>query len=63
MLVAAAANEMGWRVAYLGTSLPSAEIAGAAIQNNARAVALSIVFPGDDPNLPKELEGLRKPSS
>jgi methylmalonyl-CoA mutase cobalamin-binding subunit len=45
---------------YLGTSLPAVEIAGAAIQHKARAVALSIVFPGDDPNLPQELESLRK---
>ncbi len=60
VMAAAAANDMGWRVVYLGTSLPAAEIAGAAIQNKARAVALSIVFPGDDPNLPAELENLRK---
>jgi MerR family transcriptional regulator, light-induced transcriptional regulator len=60
VMVAAAANDLGWRIVYLGTSLPAAEIAGAAIQNHARAVALSIVFPGDDPNLPQELETLRK---
>ncbi len=60
VMVAAAANDMGWRVVYLGTSLPAVEIAGAAIQHKARAVALSIVFPGDDPNLPQELESLRK---
>jgi methylmalonyl-CoA mutase cobalamin-binding domain/chain len=60
VMVAAAANDMGWRVIYLGTSLPALEIAGAAIHNKARAVALSIVFPGDDPDLPHELETLRK---
>jgi methylmalonyl-CoA mutase cobalamin-binding domain/chain len=60
VMVAAAANDMGWRVVYLGTSLPAVEIAGTAIQHKARAVALSIVFPGDDPNLPHELESLRK---
>ena len=60
VMVAAAANDLGWRIVYLGASLPAAEIAGAAIQNKARAVALSIVFPGDDPNLPAELENLRK---
>jgi methylmalonyl-CoA mutase cobalamin-binding subunit len=59
-MVAAAANDMGWRVVYLGTSLPAIEIAGAARQHQARAVALSIVFPGDDPSLPWELEQLRK---
>lgn len=60
VMVAAAANDLGWRVIYLGTSLPAAEIAGAAIQNQARAVAMSIVFPDDDPNLASELESLRK---
>ncbi len=60
VMVAAAANDLGWRVIYLGTSLPAVEIAGAAIQNKARAVAMSIVYPDDDPNLAQELESLRK---
>jgi len=60
VMVAAAASDMGWRVIYLGTSLPAAEIVGAVAQNHARALALSIVFPGDDPLLPGELENLRK---
>jgi methylmalonyl-CoA mutase cobalamin-binding domain/chain len=60
VMVAAAAADAGWNVVYLGTSLPAAEIAGAAIQNRAKAVALSIVYPADDPNLPTELENLRR---
>jgi MerR family transcriptional regulator, light-induced transcriptional regulator len=60
VIVAAAANDLGWRVMYLGASLPAVEIAAAALQNQARAVALSIVYPEDDPNLPQELENLRK---
>lgn len=60
VMVAAAASDMGWRVIYLGTSLPAVEIVGAVLQNQARALALSIVFPGDDPLLPGELEKLRK---
>lgn len=60
VLVGAAANDVGWRVVYLGTSLPAAEIAGAAVQNKARAVALSIVYPEDDPLLGPELENLRR---
>lgn len=60
VMVAAAASDMGWRVVYLGTSLPAVEIVGAVVQNQARALALSIVFPGDDPQLPGELENLRK---
>jgi methylmalonyl-CoA mutase cobalamin-binding domain/chain len=60
VMVAAAAANLGWRVTYLGTSLPAAEIAGAALQNRARAVALSLVYPEDDPQLPQELEALRR---
>ncbi len=60
VMVAAAATDLGWRVTYLGTSLPAAEIAGSAVQNHARAVALSIVYPGDDEHLPEELEKLRR---
>lgn len=60
ILVATEATNMGWRVTYLGTSLPAADIAGAAIQNKARAVALSIVFPSDDPHMGTELANLRR---
>jgi methanogenic corrinoid protein MtbC1 len=60
VIVAAAANDLGWRVVYLGTSLPAAEIAGAALQHQARAVALSIVYPEDDPSLDLELKTLRR---
>jgi len=59
VMVAAAANDLGWRVIYLGPSLPAAEIAGAAIQHQARAVALSIIFPADDAKLPDELAQLK----
>jgi methanogenic corrinoid protein MtbC1 len=58
VLVAAEAANVGWRVVYLGTSLPAAEIAGAAARKSARAVALSIIYPEDDPDLPNELEQL-----
>jgi MerR family transcriptional regulator, light-induced transcriptional regulator len=60
VLVAAAAINDGWEVVYLGTSLPAAEIAGAALQNQVRALALSLVYPEDDPNMATELEKLRK---
>ncbi len=60
VLVAAAASAHGWRVTYLGVSLPATEIAGAAIKNRAKAVALSLVYPSDDPNLANELEALRR---
>ncbi len=59
VIVAAAATSHGWRVVYLGASLPPAEIAGAALRAEARAVAISLVYPEDDPNIPFELNQLR----
>jgi methylmalonyl-CoA mutase cobalamin-binding subunit len=47
-------------VVYLGANLPAAEIAAAARDQNARAVALSIVYPDDDPAMEGELRLLRK---
>ena len=60
LLAAAAAANLGWRILYLGASLPAAEIAGTARQQKARAVALSLVYPEDDPNLEGELVRLRE---
>jgi MerR family transcriptional regulator, light-induced transcriptional regulator len=44
MLVAAAAAGERWRVVYLGPNLPAADIVGAAVQVEATAVALSVVY-------------------
>jgi DNA-binding transcriptional MerR regulator/methylmalonyl-CoA mutase cobalamin-binding subunit len=60
LLVGAAAANLGWHVTYLGPSLPAAEIVGAARQNRARAVALSLVYPEDDPRLVAELAAIRQ---
>lgn len=60
LLVAATASNLGWQVTYLGASLPSAEIVAAVRQRRAKAVALSLVYPEDDPQLPVELEHLRE---
>ena len=60
LLVGAAAANLGWQVTYLGASLPAAEIAGAARQNRARAVALSLVYPENDPRLEGEFARLRE---
>lgn len=60
VLIAAESAHVGWRVVYLGSSLPAPEIAGAAEQNGAAAVALSIVYPDDDPNLPNEIGELAR---
>jgi methylmalonyl-CoA mutase cobalamin-binding domain/chain len=60
LLAAATAGDLGWGVLYLGPNLPAEEIAAAALQRNARAVGLSLVYPGDDPGLPDQLRKLRR---
>lgn len=60
LMVGASAANLGWRVVYLGPSLAAAEIAGAVRQHQARVLALSIVYPEDDPALPGELARLRE---
>lgn len=57
---AVAAASEGWRTVYLGPNLPAEEIARAALQDRARAVALSIIHPADDPRLGPELLKLRR---
>lgn len=60
LIVSTIAAAEGWQVTYLGTSLPSEEIASAILQNEAQAVALSLIYPGDDPNLNVQLTNLRR---
>jgi DNA-binding transcriptional MerR regulator/methylmalonyl-CoA mutase cobalamin-binding subunit len=60
MLAATTAAGCGWRVAYLGPNLPADELARAVAHARASAIALSIVYPTDDKNLPNELRALRK---
>ncbi len=60
LLAAGSAVSEGWRVLYLGPDLPGADIARAARESGALAVALSIVFPADDPGLASELRDLRR---
>jgi DNA-binding transcriptional MerR regulator/methylmalonyl-CoA mutase cobalamin-binding subunit len=60
MLVACTARRRGWSVTYLGPSLPADEIAAAAKLKESSAVALSIVYPGDDAELPGDLKRLRE---
>jgi methanogenic corrinoid protein MtbC1 len=60
LLAAAVAAAEGWRVTYLGPNLPAGEIAGAALQEQARVVGLSIVYPANAPHLEAELVRLRR---
>ena len=60
LMASAAAAHLGWQVTHLGASLPAAEIAGAALQKNARAVALSLIYPDDDPFVASEVTLLKE---
>ncbi|MCE2414291.1 MerR family transcriptional regulator [Candidatus Poribacteria bacterium] len=54
-----AASE-GWHVTYLGPNLPAEEIVGCVVQNAAKAVGLSIIYPTDDPHIASELAKIRR---
>lgn len=60
LLAAGAAALEGWRVAYLGADLPAADIAAAAGETGARAVALSSVYSEDPAAVAAELRALRE---
>ena len=55
LLVAVTAAREGWNTTYLGPNLPAEEIAAAVQHKHARALALSIVHPADDPRVEQEL--------
>jgi MerR family transcriptional regulator, light-induced transcriptional regulator len=59
IMAAALAAERGWRVIYLGPSLPALEIASVAMKSDARVVALSMVYPEAEPQIENELRELR----
>lgn len=59
MLATAAASAVGWRATYLGADIPVEDIAKATQRTAADALALSIVFPEDDPGLPDDMRRLR----
>lgn len=58
LLAAATAAASGWRVSYLGGDLPAEQIARAAREVGARAVALSVVHPESE-DIGRELAALR----
>jgi cobalamin-dependent methionine synthase I len=51
LLAAVVAAQSGWRSTYLGPDLPAEEIAATVLRLGGNAVALSAVFPIDDPHL------------
>ncbi len=60
LIVAIVAAMQSWRVTYLGPNLPTKEIAEAVRVSGANAIALSLVYPVDDPNLANDLLALRE---
>ncbi len=60
LMASLSAASDGWRDVYLGPNTPWQEIANVVLENSARAVALSLSFPGDDPNIFDELGNLRR---
>lgn len=60
LLAAATAAAEGWNVIYLGPDLPPEDIAAAAHAREARAVALSLTHPTDDPLLAEDLARLAR---
>ncbi len=60
LIVGVIAAAAGWKVVYLGPNLPVEEIAAVSDNLNAKVVSLSIVYPGDDPQLKKDLINLKE---
>lgn len=59
MMAAVAAAVAGWKVIYMMPNMPSRDIVAAAQQADARAVALSMTYPADDPQIAVELRFLK----
>lgn len=60
LMAAVLAAADGWHVVHLAPNTPAADIAAAARQVDARAVALALAYPQDDPRLVQELRLLRQ---
>lgn len=60
LAAAVVAASEGWRVHYLGPDLPAEDLALAARRGEARAVALSLVYPGSDARVDNDLRELRQ---
>jgi MerR family transcriptional regulator, light-induced transcriptional regulator len=59
LMVNVVALDEGWRVTYLGTSLPAAEVVRAALEVGATLVALSVVGEGDGERVVGEVARIR----
>jgi DNA-binding transcriptional MerR regulator/methylmalonyl-CoA mutase cobalamin-binding subunit len=55
LIAGVVAASSGWKVIYLGSSLPAEEIGAVVSHLGAKVVTLSIIYPSDDPHLKREL--------
>lgn len=60
MMAAVVAAVEGWKTIYLMPNMPARDIAAMAMQAGARALALSITYPPDDPLIASELRFLKR---
>ncbi len=60
LMVSLLACADGWNDMYLGPNLPAEDIVSAVVNSGARALALSIVYPGDDPRIEAEFAFLQR---
>lgn len=60
LMVSLLACADGWNDMYLGPNLPAEDIVAAVVNSGARALALSIVYPGDDPRIEAEFAFLQR---
>jgi MerR family transcriptional regulator, light-induced transcriptional regulator len=60
LMASLSASAMGWRSIFLGPNLPPEEIAGAVKAEKASVLALSLIYPMDDPYLGSELVHIRR---
>jgi DNA-binding transcriptional MerR regulator/methylmalonyl-CoA mutase cobalamin-binding subunit len=60
LMALVAASSGGWRTLYLGPNMPVEDIISAVEDRKASALALSIVYPADDPQLPDQLRKIRQ---
>lgn len=59
VMAAITAMRAGWETVFLGPNLPAEEIVRAVESRNAKAVAMSLCYPSDDPRIEGQLVKLR----
>lgn len=59
LMAALIAESEGWRAIYLGADIPASEIAAAALQSKAQAVALGVQYTADPHAMAEEVNQLR----